>query len=59
MRWRKALQILVLLVILVVMAYPLAWMITLSLKTGDGIGLRFYKEVWASGPFDGIRMVRP
>lgn len=50
---RRALQIVALLVILVVMAYPLVWMITLSLRTGDGtIGLRFYREVWQSGPFD-------
>jgi len=49
---RRALQISVLVVILVVMAYPLAWMVTISLRTPDGIGVRYYADVWRSGPFD-------
>lgn len=35
-----------------VMAYPLAWMIAISLKTADGLSLRYYGEVWQAGPFD-------
>jgi len=35
-----------------VMAYPLAWMIAISLKTADGLSLRYYGEVWRAGPFD-------
>jgi multiple sugar transport system permease protein len=42
----------VLLAVLVAMAYPLAWMIAISLKTADGLSLRYYGEVWQSGPFD-------
>ena len=34
-----------------VMAYPLAWMIAISLKTADGLSLRYYGEVWQAGPF--------
>ena len=49
---KRTLQIVGLIAVLVVMAYPLAWMISLSLRTGDGVGLRFYKEVWQAGPFD-------
>jgi multiple sugar transport system permease protein len=49
---RRALQISALVVILVVMAYPLAWMVTISLRTPDGIGVRYYADVWRSGPFD-------
>jgi len=41
-----------LLVVFVVMAYPLAWMLSISLRTGEGIGLRYFKEVWQAGPFD-------
>jgi multiple sugar transport system permease protein len=49
---KSALRIAVLLAIFAVMAYPLAWMLTISLRTGDGVGLRFYKEVCQAGPFD-------
>ena len=38
--------------VLAMMAYPLAWMIAISLKTADGVSLRYYGEVWQSGPFD-------
>jgi multiple sugar transport system permease protein len=41
-----------LLVIFAIMAYPLVWMLTISLRTGDGFDLRYYKEVWQAGPFD-------
>jgi multiple sugar transport system permease protein len=43
---------LVLLVAILLMAYPLGWMIAVSLRTPDGINLRYYGEVWNSGPFD-------
>jgi multiple sugar transport system permease protein len=46
------LRIAVLVVILAAMAYPLVWMTAISLRTGDGMGLRFYKDVWQTGPFD-------
>lgn len=49
---RRSLQIALLLVIFVVMAYPLVWMIGISLRTGDGLGVRYYTEVWRAGPFD-------
>lgn len=49
---KRGLQIAALLLILAVMAYPLVWMIELSLRTPDGAGLRFYREVWQAGPFD-------
>jgi len=49
---KRILQIAGLIVILVVMAYPLVWMISISLRTGEGVGLRFYEEIWKSGPFD-------
>jgi multiple sugar transport system permease protein len=34
------------------MAYPLVWMLTISLRTGEGLDFRYYKEVWQAGPFD-------
>jgi multiple sugar transport system permease protein len=49
---KRILQIAGLIVILVVMAYPLVWMISISLRTGEGVGFRFYEEIWKSGPFD-------
>jgi multiple sugar transport system permease protein len=49
---RTALRIALLLAVFAVMAYPLVWMLGISLRTGDGTGLRFYKEVWQAGPFD-------
>lgn len=48
-RW---LQMAALLVILVVMAYPLVWMVSISLRTPEGVGFRFYQDVWQAGPFD-------
>jgi multiple sugar transport system permease protein len=35
-----------------VMAYPLAWMLGISLRTGEGVSLRYFREVWQAGPFD-------
>ena len=49
---KRILQILALVVVLVVMAYPLVWMISISLRTGDGASFRYYGEVWRAGPFD-------
>jgi multiple sugar transport system permease protein len=43
---------LLLVILLVAMSYPLAWMIAVSLKTADGVSLRYYGEVWQAGPFD-------
>ena len=34
------------------MAYPLGWIISVSLRTPDGLSLRYYGEVWQAGPFD-------
>lgn len=48
----RALRWTILLVILLAMAYPLGWMIAVSLRTADGVSLRYYGEVWQSGPFD-------
>lgn len=52
MRPRDALRMLLLVAILVVMAWPLAWMLGVSLRTADGASLRYYAEVWRSAPFD-------
>jgi multiple sugar transport system permease protein len=49
---KRTLQISLLLVIFAVMAYPLVWMIGISLRTGGGISARYYAEVWQAGPFD-------
>lgn len=49
---KRILQLTALVVILAVMAYPLVWMIGVSLKTGEGTSLRYYGEVWQAGPFD-------
>ena len=49
---KRALQIVFLVVIFVVMAYPLVWMISISLRTGEGVSLRYYSEVWRARPFD-------
>jgi multiple sugar transport system permease protein len=49
---KRILQILGLMAILGVMAYPLVWMISISLRTGEGMSLRYYGEVWQAGPFD-------
>lgn len=51
-RKKRWVQIAVLSLILAVMAYPLVWMIGLSLRTTDGVGFRFYRDVWQAGPFD-------
>jgi len=48
-RW---LQIAALLIVLVVMGYPLVWMVSISLRTPEGVGFRFYQDVWQAGPFD-------
>jgi multiple sugar transport system permease protein len=48
----RGVRFVVLAAVLVAMAYPLAWMIAISLKTADGVSLRYYGEVWQSGPFD-------
>lgn len=48
-RW---LQMAALLIVLVVMAYPLVWMVSISLRTPEGVGFRFYQDVWQAGPFD-------
>lgn len=49
---RRALQIAALVAILIVMAYPLVWMLDLSLRGAEGWSLRAYRDVWRSGPFD-------
>jgi multiple sugar transport system permease protein len=48
----RAVRTLLLMVMLAAMSYPLAWMIAVSLKTADGVSLRYYGEVWQAGPFD-------
>jgi multiple sugar transport system permease protein len=48
----RLLRWLLLVVAILVMAYPLGWMIAVSLRTPAGIGLRYYAEVWQAGPFD-------
>ena len=48
----RYLRWIVLLVAIVLMAYPLGWMIAVSLRTSDGLNLRYYADVWNSGPFD-------
>ena len=47
----RALRWLVLVAAILLMAYPLAWMIAVSLRTPDGLNLRYYADVWSSGPF--------
>ena len=49
---RRLIQFAVLFAILALMAYPLVWMVSISLRTPDGTGLRFYRDVWQAGPFD-------
>jgi multiple sugar transport system permease protein len=49
---RRVIHFVVLLAILVIMSYPLAWMVNISLQTPDGVSLRYYQDVWRSGPFD-------
>jgi multiple sugar transport system permease protein len=52
MRPARVLRFLGLLAIVAVMAYPLAWMVAVSLRTPEGTSLRFYRDVWQAGPFD-------
>jgi multiple sugar transport system permease protein len=47
----RFLRWLVLVIAIVLMAYPLAWMIAVSLRTPHGLNLRYYTDVWSSGPF--------
>jgi len=49
---KRFIKITVLLVIFAAMAYPLVWMLSISLRTGEGVNLRYYREVWQAGPFD-------
>jgi len=49
---RKSLVVLALLLFLALTALPVAWMLAQSLRTPEGLGLRFYREVWRAGPFD-------
>ena len=49
---KQWLRMAALLIILVVMAYPLVWMVSISLRTPEGVGFRFYQDVWQAGPFD-------
>ncbi len=48
----RVLRWVLLILVLATMVYPLAWMITVSLRTADGVSLRYYGEVWNAGPFD-------
>ncbi|HXV13577.1 MAG TPA: hypothetical protein VEC56_05170 [Candidatus Krumholzibacteria bacterium] len=48
----RVMRMVLLVALVAVMAYPLAWMIAISLKTADGPSLRYYGEVWQAGPFD-------
>ena len=49
---KRTLQIVLLVAIFAMMAYPLVWMVGISLRTGEGVNLRYYAEVWRAGPFD-------
>jgi multiple sugar transport system permease protein len=49
---RRFLQMTALVAILVAMAYPLVWMLNLSLHGAEGWSFRAYRDVWRSGPFD-------
>jgi multiple sugar transport system permease protein len=49
---KRSLVFLGLAVVFVLMAYPLVWMVNLSVRTGGTTTLRFYREVWQAGPFD-------
>jgi len=49
---KKTLQLTLLVAVFAVMAYPLVWMLSISLRTGEGMSLRYYQEVWQAGPFD-------
>ena len=47
----RVLRLVLLAVLVAAMAYPLAWMIAVSVQTAAGPSLRNYAEVWNSGPF--------
>jgi multiple sugar transport system permease protein len=49
---KRILQAVGLVVVLAVMAYPLVWMVGVSLRTPEGTSLRYYAEIWRVGPFD-------
>jgi multiple sugar transport system permease protein len=49
---KQTVKLVLLFVVFAVMAYPLVWMLSLSMRTGEGVNLRYYKEVWQAGPFD-------
>lgn len=52
MTGKRLLQLTGLVIVLAIMAYPLVWMVSISLRTPEGVGLRFYRDVWQAGPFD-------
>lgn len=49
---KNALRIALLAAVFAVMAYPLVWMLGISLRSGEGVDFRFYREIWRAGPFD-------
>jgi multiple sugar transport system permease protein len=49
---KRALQVMGLVAVVATMAYPLVWMIGVSLRTPEGMTLRYYAEIWRVGPFD-------
>ncbi len=51
-RVETAMRLAALAAVVAAMAWPLAWMVSVSLRTPEGIGLRFYRDVWQAGPFD-------
>ncbi len=48
---KNVLRFVLLAVLVAAMAYPLAWLIAVSVQTAQGPSLRNYAEVWNSGPF--------
>ena len=50
---RRTAQMVLLAVVFAAMAWPLVWMVGVSLRGGDGTwSLRAYGEIWNAGPFD-------
>lgn len=49
---KRVLRLAGLVIVLAITAYPLVWMISMSLRTPEGVGFRFYRDVWQAGPFD-------
>jgi len=49
---RRVIRIVCIVAAIVVMAWPLAWMVSVSLRSAGGLSFRFYREVWGAGPFD-------